>query len=341
MSTFAVTGANGFIASHLITKLLASGHKVRGTVRDTDDNSKMETLNALSAQYPGQLQLYKVSNLKDSASMKEVFTGVNGVFHLAAVHPEYGFKDVPEGRDELVSIAVDGTVGVMKACKEAGVNRIVLTSSLAAVECGNDEETLSESTWADASVYNNSKNQRGNGQWSTHYAYVKSKVEQEKAATKFCTENNIDLRVVVPGNLCVGPVASTHINGTMKRVADIMQGTNSLTGAADLAIVHVKDVVDAEMKCMTDASASGRYLVASNMVKIEDVFACLKEMYPQCRVAALENQDISSGMQGKARNVESRATKDLGMELIPFSVCLKDAVDSMIDKQFIVPPACA
>jgi len=339
MSTFAVTGANGFIASHLITKLLSSGHKVRGTVRDTADKSKMDTMNALSAQYPGQLQVCEVSNLKDSASMKKVFTGVDGVFHLAAVHPEYGFKDVPEGRDELVSIAVDGTLGVMNACKEAGVKRVVLTSSLAAVECGNDEGILTESTWADASVYDNSKNQRGNGQWSTHYAYVKSKVEQEKAATAFCTENNMDLRVVVPGNLCVGPVASTHINGTMKRLADIMQGTNSLMGAADLAIVHVQDVVDAEMKCMTDPSASGRYLVASDMVKIEDVFAKLKEMYPQCKVAALENQDISSGVSGKARSVESRVTKDLNMNLTPYSGCLKDAVDSMIEKKYIVPPA--
>jgi len=342
MSTFAVTGANGFIASHLITKLLANGHKVHGTVRDTADNSKMETLNALSAKYPGKLQVYEVSNLKDSTSMKEAFSGVDGVFHLAAVHPEYGFKDVPS-RDELVSVAVDGTLGVMKACKEASVKRVVLTSSLAAIECGNDEQTLTESTWADASVYDNSANHRGNGQWSTHYTYVKSKVEQEKAATAFCAENNMDMRVVVPGNLCIGPIASTHINGTMRRLADIMQGTNSLMGAADLAVVHVEDVASAEIKCMTDSSASGRYIVASNMVKIEDVFASLKEMYPQCKVAALENQDISSGIQGKARGVESRVTKDLGVNLTPLSDCLKDSVDSMIEKKFILPasiPAC-
>merc|ERR1712194_817369 len=93
MSTFAVTGANGFIASHLITKLLTCGHNVRGTVRDRDDSSKMATLNSLSTQYPEKLQVFEVKNLKDPASMKEVFTGVNGVFHLAAVHPEYGFKD--------------------------------------------------------------------------------------------------------------------------------------------------------------------------------------------------------------------------------------------------------
>merc|ERR1712241_1394409 len=249
----------------------------------------------------------------------------------------YGFKDV-SSREELVSVAVDGTLGVMKACKDAAVKRVVLTSSLAAIECGNDEKVLTESTWADASVYDNSENWRGNGQWSPHYTYVKSKVEQEKAVTAFCAENNLDLVVVVPGNLCIGPVASTHINGTMKRLADIMQGTNTLKGAADLGIVHVQDVVEAEMKCMITESASGRYLVTTDMVKIEDILTTLKELYPQYQIAALNNQDISSGIPGKARSVETRVTKDLGVNLTPYSNCLKDAVDSMIEKQFIVPP---
>merc|ERR1712115_172615 len=269
---------------------------------------------------------------------KEVFSGVDGVFHLAAVHPEYGFKDV-SSREELVSVAVDGTLGVMKACKDAAVKRVVLTSSLAAVECGNDEKVLTESTWADASVYDNSENWRGNGQWSTHYTYVKSKVEQEKAATAFCAENNMDLRVVVPGNLCIGPIASTHINGTMKRLADIMQGTNTLKGCADLGIVHVQDVVETEMKCMITESASGRYLVTTDMVKIEDVLTTLKELYPKYQIASqITSQDISSGIQGKARSVQTRVTKELDVNLTPYSNCLKDAVDSMIEKKFIVPP---
>jgi len=334
MSTFAVTGANGFIASHLITNLLSNGHKVRGTVRDTSDASKMKTLNMLSTQYPGQLEIFNVSDLKNSESMKEAFANVNGVFHLAAVHPTYGFKDMD--REELISTAVNGSLGVMKACKESGVKRVVLTSSLAAVECGNDEGSLTESTWANASVYDNSENHRGNGQWNTHYAYVKSKVEQEKAVTAYCEDNNIDLRVVVPGNLCVGPVASSHINGTMRRLADIMQGKNTLMGAADLGIVHVRDVVETEIKCMTTESASGRYLVTSDMVMIEDLFATLKELYPKYQVAPLINQDISSGVQGKARTVETRVTKELGVQLTPLSGCVKDAVDSMIEKKFIV-----
>ena len=69
--------------------------------------------------------------------------------------------------------------------------------------------------------------------------YVKSKVEQERAALAFAEKEGLDMRVVVPGNLCIGPISSKKINGTMTRIKDIMSGKNSLKGAADLAIVHV------------------------------------------------------------------------------------------------------
>merc|ERR1711871_1443011 len=87
----------------------------------------------------------------------------------------------------------------------------------------------------------------------------------------------LDMRVVVPGNLVVGPIASEGINGTMTRLRDIVTGKNTLKGAADLAIVHVLDVVQTHIKCMTMDSASGRYIVSSDMVQIEEVFTALKD----------------------------------------------------------------
>merc|ERR1719201_1144337 len=105
--------------------------------------------------------------------------------------------------------------------------------------------------WSKEEVYNADANLNGT-QWGTHYTYVKSKVEQEKAAVARAAELGLDMRVVVPGNLCIGPVASKGINGTMTRLRDIMSGKNTLKGAADLAIVHVEDVVDTHAKCMLE-----------------------------------------------------------------------------------------
>merc|ERR1719231_1552601 len=229
---------------------------------------------------------------------------------MAAVHPEYGFAETPAGRD-----------GMLKT----------------AVECGNDEGTLTEETWSRAEVYD-SADKLEKTQWSTHYSYVKSKVEQEKAAVAEADLLGLDLRVVVPGNLVVGPVASKGINGTMTRLRDVVTGTNTLKGAADLAVVHVADVVTAHAKCMLDSAASGRYIIAADMVQIEDVFAALREMYPSLPIAALENQDIAAGGSRHARKIDSRSAS-LGLTLKPYKEALKDAVDSMIAHSYVATSA--
>merc|ERR1719453_2108653 len=259
-------------------------------------------------------KLVEVKSLDDAAALEKAFAGCDGVFHMAAVHPEYGFAATPEGREGMLKAAVDGTKSVVGAAKAAGVKRFVLTSSLAAVECGNDEGTLTETTWSKPEVYDAKEKLEGT-QWGTHYSYVKSKVEQEKAGVAEAERLGLDMRVVVPGNLVVGPVESKSINGTMTRVKDIMSGTNTLKGAADLAIVHVADVVNAHARCMLDDAASGRYLVSRDMVKIEDVFAALRELYPTMPVAPMENMDIASGVPHKARKIETRVEAGLGLQL--------------------------
>ena len=313
-----------------IKTLVNKGHTVRGTVRDA--KAKGEHVKGLGAE------VVEVPDMTDAAALEKAFAGCDGVFHMAVVHPEYGFQETPEGRDAILKTAVDGTTTVLAAAKKAGIQRVVLTSSLAAVECGNDEGTLDEATWSRAEVYD-SKEKLEQTQWATHYTYVKSKVEQERAAVAYAKEAGLDMRVVVPGNLVVGPVESMAINGTMTRLKDIVTGTNSLKGAADLAIVHVTDVVEAHAKCMTDASATGRYIVAPDMVTIEEVFAALRELYPSLPVAKLENQDIASGVPGKARKIATRVGTDLGLELKPFQVALKDAVDSMIAHKLVAANA--
>ena len=211
----------------MIKHLVAEGHSVVGAVRDAKVSG--ENVAALGAK------VVEVGSLADAAALQAAFAGVDGVFHMAAVHPQYGFE--AGDRDAILKTAVDGTTSVIAAAKAAGVGRIVVTSSLAAIECGNDEGVLTEATWSRPEVYDSSE-KLTKTQWATHYTYVKSKVEQEKAAVAFAAEHGLDLRVVVPGNLCVGPIASKEINGTMTRLKDIVSGTNTLKGAADLCGRH-------------------------------------------------------------------------------------------------------
>ena len=164
----------GFIASHLVTKLVESGHKVRATVRHELDAPQVACLRELASKHEGKLEICQVTQLEDTAALAKAFQGCDGVFHMAAVHPKYGFAETPESRNELVAIAVEGTLSALKACTEAGIKRVVLTSSLAAVECGNDEGALTESTWSKPEVFDSAEKLEKTT-WATHYTYVKSK----------------------------------------------------------------------------------------------------------------------------------------------------------------------
>ena len=86
---------------------------------------------------------------------------------------------------------------------------------------------------------------------------------------------------------------------------------------------------------MTNDEAHGRYIVSGNMATIEEIFATLKELYPKWPVAELNNMDIASGVPGKARKVESRVESELGINLRPYQVALKDAIDSMVSNNIL------
>ena len=100
---YVITGANGFIASSLVKHLVAQGHNVCGTVRDASKDG--EHLAALGAT------AVEVKNLANTEELAKVFEKADGVFHMAAVHPEYGFADTPEGREGMLKAAPAG-VGV-------------------------------------------------------------------------------------------------------------------------------------------------------------------------------------------------------------------------------------
>ena len=115
-----------------------------------------------------------------------------------------------------------------------------MTSSLAAIECGNDEGVLTEATWSRRRVYDSSE-KLTKTQWATHYTYVKSKVEQEKAAVAFAAE-----RGSTPRRRAGQPVRRPDRVEGDQRHDDAPQGhrlgRDTLKGAADLAIVHARVV---------------------------------------------------------------------------------------------------
>src|SRR6266536_1841165 len=121
-----VTGASGYVAGHVIADLRSHGYGVRGTARKAADG-------------------LVAADLTRDEGWAEAVEGCDYVMHVASPFPSH----TPKSDDELIRPAVDGTLRVLRAAADAGVKRVVLTSSIAAVTSGHTQEkTRTEEDWS-------------------------------------------------------------------------------------------------------------------------------------------------------------------------------------------------
>ena len=166
---FLVTGANGYLASHLIKSLLKRGYKVRGTVRSLAKKERYEYLTNLDAEHKNNLDFVE-ADLSDEKSWEKAVQGIDYIFHVASPIPPY----VPEDENEIIIPAVNGTKFVLQAAINAGVKKVVVTSSTLAVWFGNQDKVVDETMWSDTNKCSH---------------YPKSKTLAEKASWEFYEKN--------------------------------------------------------------------------------------------------------------------------------------------------------
>ena len=190
MSLVLVTGGSGFIGGHCILQTLAAGHSVRATLRNpARANEVRSQLERAGAAGLDRLS-FAAADLERDAGWPEAVAGCDFVLHVASPFP----FAAPKHEDDLIRPARDGALRVLKAARAAGVKRVVLTSSFAAVGYGHKEQAapFDETSWTDL---------EGDGLT----AYVKSKTIAERAAWDFVAkEGGPELAVVNP----VGSVRS-------------------------------------------------------------------------------------------------------------------------------------
>jgi nucleoside-diphosphate-sugar epimerase len=132
MSVVLVTGGSGFIASYCILQLLAAGHQVGTTVRSLKRESDVRAMLKQGGAEPGDRLKFFAAELEQDAGWREAVTGCDYVLHVASPLSQH----VPKNEDEMIVPARDGTLRVLRAARDAGVKRVVLTSSSAAISYG-------------------------------------------------------------------------------------------------------------------------------------------------------------------------------------------------------------
>ncbi len=251
--TVLITGGSGFIAGHCIVQLVEQGYRVRATLRSLAREQSVRADLADAGMTPGAGLEFVAADLTDDAGWADALAGVDFVLHVASpVRPGH-----VENEDDLIVPAREGTVRVLRAARDAGVRRVVLTSAFHAVSWGHphDDHVFTEADWTVLD---------GPGV----DAYGKSKTLAERAAWDFIAAEGGTMELVTTLPVAVmGPVLGEDVSGSNHLIQRIMSGRMPGFPNLFIPIVDVRDVAAGHLAAMTTAEAAGeRFLLASGPV---------------------------------------------------------------------------
>ncbi|KAJ6782419.1 hypothetical protein PWT90_08166 [Aphanocladium album] len=294
-----VTGGSGFIALHVIHKLLDKGYKVRATVRSlkrADDVRNAIRDGGVADHKINGIEFVEVDLLGEKG-WDEACSGVDFVLHVASPFP----ASEPKDENELITPAREGTLRALRAAKKAGsVKRVVITSSVAAIHYGHEPREASDPfTEKDWSEVKNPKSFIG--------AYPKSKTIAERAAWDWLADegkNSFELTTVNPA-MVFGPALGKGVNTSLEIPKRLLSGQIPALPDLNFGIVDVRDVADLHVLALESPKAAGqRYIAISDELSVS-----LKQMAT----------DLKNGLPaGDAKQVPSLPAPKFMMRLASF-----------------------
>ena len=249
MEKVLVTGASGFIAEHCIIELLKNGYSVKGSLRTM--SREQEVRDAVKTETDDtKLEFCKLDLLEDDG-WEDAMWDCDYLMHVAS---PFVIED-PKDENELIKPAKEGTLRALNAAKKAGIKRVVLTSSVAAVNSHMMSGTSDHTTWTDI-----------NSKYVT--PYQKSKTIAEKAAWDFYNNqdnsNKMELAVINPGGV-MGPQLGNDLGGASTQiVSQLISGKFPMIPALSFPFIDVRDVAILHLKAMTTPDADGKRFIAAH-----------------------------------------------------------------------------
>jgi dihydroflavonol-4-reductase len=254
-----VTGASGYVAGFTIHLLLDQGWSVRGTVRDPSKSAALHHRLGVSAD---QLPLF-AADMTSDAGWADAVAGCSHVLHIASPIP----LTMPRDDDEVIVPARDGTLRVLRAARDAGVRRVVMTSSAAAICYGANvpARAYTEADWSEPPLPGTT-------------AYVRSKAIAERAARDFIAREGgaLEFCTINPGGI-LGPVMDKDYAPSIEIIVRLLNGAMPGLPNYGFAIVDVRDLADLHIRAMTaPGMANERFLAAGDFLWMREVAAILK-----------------------------------------------------------------
>jgi len=259
-----VTGGSGYIAGYCIAQLHSDGWRVRTTVRNL---ARAEDARATIGKIAANAEAieFMAADLNSDAGWVDAVAGADYVLHVASPLPAVD----PKSDDEVVRPARDGALRVLKASRDAGVKRVVMTSSIAAIVYGRGKraEPFSEADWTDETNRNDTS------------AYERSKTIAERAAWAWHKAEGGALELVtVNPALVLGPVLGSDFSASLEAIKKLLDGSVPALPRFGFCLVDVRDIAQLHLLAMTAPAATGqRFIGSSDFYSMKDIAKILKQ----------------------------------------------------------------
>lgn len=243
-----VTGGTGFIAQYCILALLDRGFRVRTTVRNLAREAEVRSHLKVGGSEPGERLSFAEADLSDDRGWAVAAAGCSYVLHGASPTPSGDQVSV----EDWVKPAVDGNLRVLRAARDAGVKRVVLTSAFGAIGVGHKpsyRRPFNDADWSDLS---------GNVA-----PYQRSKTLSEKAAWDFIAREGRGLELAAVNPVAVlGPALGADYSHSIRMIKSIMDGQPGMP-KINTGVVDVRDVADLHVRAMLDPAGKGERFLAT------------------------------------------------------------------------------
>ena len=316
-----VTGASGFVGSAVVRALLAAGYPVRALLRTTSPRGNLSALD---------LEIVE-GDMRDAESVARAMAGARYVMHVAA-----DYRLWSSDREEIRHNNVTGTRTVMEAALRGGVERIVYTSSVAALALRSDGQAADEATAI--------------AETAAIGAYKRSKVAAQHMVEMMIARDNLPAVIVNPST----PIGPRDIRPTPTGRIIVEAASGRMPGYVDtgLNLVHVDDVAAGHLAALVHGKVGERYILGGQDVLLADMLRDIAQLVgrkpPRLRMPrrllypAAAMAEMIANRTGRepfltldglrmAKNrmffTSAKATRDLGFKARPYAEGLRDAVE--------------
>lgn len=296
-----VTGITGFLAQHIVIQLLAKGYKVRGTMRSLKRAAEVRGVLRKFDPRADEIEFVE-ADLSSDKGWGDAVKDCTYVQHIASPFPAVHPKD----EMELIRPARDGALRVLKAAKAAGVQRVVMTSSMASIAYGHGDrraEISDETMWSDPSGPDNTP-------------YTKSKTIAERAAWDYINGEGkgLELAVINPTGI-LGPALSADVSTSLEIPIRLLNGKTPGLPRIGFSFVDVRDVAECHVQAMELPGTAGeRFLATHDFMWFAEAAEVLRRKFPAYdkKIPARKVPDFALKLMAMFQPVYRQTVTELG-----------------------------